>query len=262
MYCVVTPTVQRSGKLEFAQHQLLHLYTGFRSVYAFAARERDLLLSQQHMRRITHLPVIAIELLVDFDDHVDEAYAFRQLLDDRAIMYNMYDSGNRSVHFHIATTRQEGAWVPYAQREWVRQTAPAADLTVYRHTGLFRLPYTWHEKNPGHRKKLIVAQRGAMLDIPRLEPKLVSVPVTAIGAADAQAKLAYGLRKHQVAGGRRVHAWFLGAMAYDAGLGLDEAINMVLEWSQGYSYPVLDPDVVVTKVEEAFSSRELTNKGV
>lgn len=254
-YYVITPTVHRRPPLQFAQYNLLHLYVGFRSVYGFTSDQRDLLLSRQHLRRISHMPVIAQDLLVDFDEQPLQAQVFQEYLQEQGLMFNMYDSGNRSVHFHVACSWMEGTWVPYAQREWARRHAVGCDLTIYRHTGMFRLPYTWHEKRPGHRKQLRLSVSGHLLDIPRAEPPLRLLPTTQLPSDEALDKFKVGLTRFQSLGGRRIHAWYLGAMACDAGLGLDEAVDAVLQWNQTHSYPPLDAAVVITKIEEAYISR-------
>lgn len=257
LFVLVTPTVKRQGILQFSTLQMLQLHAGFRSVYCFRTKERDEVLQQGHLRRLQHLPVVAVELLVDFDDEPLQAQLFQEYLQDHGYTFNMYDSGNRSKHFHVMTTWHEGAWVPYAQREWVRSHAPGADLTIYRQAGLFRLPGTWHEKRAGYRKKLLISVAGRPLDVPRIETPVRAVPLVAYPSAEAKLKLDRGAGKTQIAGGRRVHAWYLGAMAHDAGLGLDEAIDVVLGWNQEYAVPALDPEVIINKVEEAFLSRSM-----
>lgn len=236
-------------------HSQLHLHHGFRSVYCWRWQERQELEQRGHLRRIQDIPVVSTELLVDFDDKPTEADQFSVWLQDNGIMFNKYQSGNRSTHYHVLTTWQEGVWVPYAQREWARRYAVGADLTIYHHAGLFRLPGTFHEKSPGGRKTLLYAASGRPLEIPRQEPRLRSIPLTPLGSDEAAEKLQRGLGRTVTEGGRRVHAWYLGAMAYDAGLTFEQACDKILEWNISRSVPALDQGTVIDKITEAFNSR-------
>lgn len=256
-FFMVTPTVKRVGLPDFVPVDRLYQYQGFRSVFMFPSEAVDEIRAQGHLRRLTHLPVAAAELLIDFDDNLERAQEFNKWLYEEGYVYNRYASGNRSVHYHILTTLLTGPSVPYSHKKWVREHAPGADLTIYHHVGLFRLPQTWHEKNPGHRKQLVASGGYRTLHIPLEERKFISVPMTSLDPDEASRKLRRALQREQTEGGRRVHVWYIGAMAYDAGLSEHEAIDRALEWNQSHAVPMLDPTVIIKKIEEAYDARQL-----
>lgn len=254
-FVLATPTVQRT-KVVFVPVGDIHKFHGFRSVYLFARSEVDEIERQGHMRRISHLPVHAVELFVDFDNQRAAAERFRVYLLAQNVMFNEYDSGRRSVHFHIMTQPISGPNVPYSQLMWMRRHAQAFDTTIYRHTGLFRLPGTYHEKAPGQRKTMVGTYGRYPLYIPLVERRLIPVPAI-LNTHEAATKLVRASTREQSEGGRRVHAWYLAAMAHDAGKDRHETYDIVLTWNQQYAIPPLDEAVVIAKVDEAFDARML-----
>jgi hypothetical protein len=140
-------------------------------------------------------------------------------------------------------------------KEWVRFNAPGADLTIYTHTGLYRLEGTWHEKNPGHRKQLVYEHTGPNVPL-FTEPKVRARPLTsATTLQEASVYLQFASRDKVTAGGRRCHVWRIGTLAYDAGVDYAQALAYAQRWNSNYAVPPLDSDVVEQKVYEAYQQR-------
>ena len=163
-YAYVTPTVRRpyvvAERFVRAEDIYASLHSGFRSVYFYSESTVQRILERRHFRNLQTEVVRSEELLLDFDSKPDAAYALANTLAADDISFRLFTSGNRSVHLHVSIEPMEGTTVGQAQREWVRTHAPDADQTIYHNTALYRLPGTWHEKNPGHRKSLLAEHKG------------------------------------------------------------------------------------------------------
>lgn len=164
MYLVeVRPGLRRYGQPFLVPTSMLDRYTGFRSVYEYDMETAYKIADQGGTWGMTACPVHSAELLVDFDHGGDSP--LRAELTRQGVGYEIWHSGNRSVHYHIPLMLMSGADVPARQRAWVMGVAPAADPSIYHQAGQFRLPGTFHEKNPGHRKVLLAAAPGDKLDL-------------------------------------------------------------------------------------------------
>lgn len=111
------------------------------------------------------IPVWSPLLFVDFDDCPEDAEYLRGLLLHDGIAFQMFDSGNRSIHFHIAREITPSIDVPYSDKEYIRTVVPKADLSLYSAMHPFRLTGTIHEKT-NRPKILIDSFDGNPLSIP------------------------------------------------------------------------------------------------
>lgn len=239
----------RVGKPKFVKLGDEHQYQGFRSVYAYDDAARAVIEAAGSTAGIDHLPVYSDQLFLDFDD-VDPAATLVHLYDE-GHAFTLWNSGNRSVHVHVALEPMRGTSVPYSQRRWVEQHAPNADVTFYHHAGQYRLPDTPHEKT-GRRKLLVATNGGSCLTIPLVvRPALAAVA----GTSRAAPALAAKLLRARGTGGRRQYAWHLAMAARSEGLELALALQQILWWNQRYAIPPLDPNVVSEKVHEVYRSR-------
>ena len=102
-----TPTVLRQGRPRLlTRDEILHgRLQGFQSVFGYPEETQQIIAKQGNTRDIAHLPVYCDTMFVDFDDKDVEANQFRNSLCECGIGYTMYESGNRSFHFHIPVLR-------------------------------------------------------------------------------------------------------------------------------------------------------------
>ena len=241
-----TPTVKRTGTPTLCTKQELSTKQGFRSVFGYPEETVRQIHRQGNTRDITHLPVLCDELLVDFDDNPEAAYFFQEFLMDGGYGFVSYDSGNRSMHYHIPIIPIEGHWVPNALYRYASKHIKGCDLSVYRHTGLFRLPGTWHEKNPGHMKRLCLFNEGMLLEIPPVTVLPISV------AGDKGAPLEQIINKVVDTGGRRCYAYTIGSVCNKRGLSVEQALRIALQWNDLKARPPLEADVLMQKIWEAY----------
>lgn len=82
-----------------------------------------------------------------------------------------YDSGGRGAHFGVRIDVNPSHVLPYQCKTWVGEHFRGlADLSIYTHLHLFRLPNTIHERT-GRRKEAVGRYPGRALLLPRWEPK-------------------------------------------------------------------------------------------
>lgn len=230
--------VNRVGPLRYVPLEQSSELTGFRSVYAVDAATRDMILQAKTFRGMSGLPVFSDCLYIDFDgdEGVEE---FQQVLFTEGIGYDKWATGRRGVHFHIPIEPMFGPHVPHSQLTWVeaRATGPW-DKTIYRPHSIIRLPGTWHEKNPGHKKELIKTYWGKRLVIPVVVP----VPIEIRSAADGpknEADFWSATLVPKSEPGRTARVYFLGSLARECGVDFETAREAVLTWASTQARPPL-----------------------
>jgi hypothetical protein len=149
---------------------------GFISCYAVDEEGKKHIESQGHVRDLT-LPVWSQWLFIDFDDCPHEADRFEEFLTLSDIEFTMWDSGNRSYHFHILRDAEPSPHLPWTDKKWVEANAPEADMSLYASGGMhpFRLPGTIHEKT-NKAKVLVSENKGDPLKLDIQEPPPLEVP--------------------------------------------------------------------------------------
>lgn len=241
-------TVERSGPLAYTPLTELAGVTGFRSVFAVDAPLRDLILRKGSVGGLENAPVYSDTLFVDFDTDSGVEAAVQRLV-DTGCHFEVWNTGRRGVHLHVPITPMRGAGVPHSQLTWVRANFEGDwDETVYRHHSIIRLPGTFHEKNPGHCKQLMVAYAGVLLTIPLLErPPPVSMPHTARGDRNPSEFWSSVLSPHQ-SPGRTFRIFHLGALAAECGLPFDEGLAAARSWAQTIANPPLHNEQEIRRV--------------
>jgi hypothetical protein len=142
---------------------------GFRSVYLYGQEAYNQIIEQQAVRNLSQFPVYSDTLFVDFDDGENSKDQFAKILETSGHGYDMYFSGKKGYHFHVPIEPMWGASVPYSQKMWVSSLGiESVDTSIYRHTGLFRLPGTIHQST-GKKKELIKSFEGRKVEIPIID---------------------------------------------------------------------------------------------
>lgn len=220
---------------------------GFQSVFGFPHETTLVIQKQGNTKDISHLPVYCDTLFIDFDDNPEAAGAFCAWLDIEGIAYEEFNSGNRSYHYHIPVEPVVGSWVPRSAYELARKHAAGCDLSIYRHTGLFRIEGTWHEKQPGQLKARTKKGEGRRLVLKKPEQW------TARKAAD-DAGIPLGVITSKIVdtGGRRCYIYTIGSVCYKRNISQEHALEIALDWNARNAKPPLDPETVWLKIEEAY----------
>lgn len=251
----IRSTVQRRGRPRFVPLTEVGRYRGFRSVFAYSSELVERIEAIGAMRNLRGESVYADTLFMDFDGH--DPAAFRLWLQSSGLGWEEYDSGNRSVHFHIPIEPVHAPWLPAAMKAWTRQHAPTADTSFLHPAGQYRLPGTYHAKQPGRRKQLVQIGLGVPLV---LERPAVLPPLGPIDASDSSREQFYSmLLVSRGEGQRRPWLWQAATVGAEAGLSADEVLAGLLTWNTHLCQPAHDAGIVIKQVESAF--RRLAHRG-
>jgi len=246
-YVEVRATVRRSGPIRLVPLDEIHEHHGFRSVYAFDEETAEQLREQGTTSGLCGASVYAEEILVDFDGR--DSKAFRDQLMADGIDFAMYDSGNRSDHYHIRLEPVQGWWVPAAMKEWVKRRAPTADLSFYHPAGMYRLPGTFHWKKPGQMKHLVMSNTGKPV---KLDQSLAPAPINFVGAGGSEEELFSLLSDVKGPGQRSPHIWRIATTAAECGKTQTETLELLSWWNEQFCKPPQDPSVLVSQCEKAY----------
>jgi hypothetical protein len=152
----------------------LHKLTGFRSVYLFTQNDAQCIKKSNSSSGMTKYEVFSNELFLDFDG--DDALlkadnVFRACQDYHDFSTTMWFSGSKGYHIVIKIQDMFGLDVPYSQKLFVQNAfgKDYCDESIYKHSGLIRLPNTVHQKT-GKRKVLVKEHKGSnILEIPYVD---------------------------------------------------------------------------------------------
>lgn len=101
-------------------------------------------------------------LWIDVDSYA-AADVIEGKLREMGLDFIAYDTGNRGAHFGISRLCEPSHLLPAQDKKWVReQFGDLADLSIYTHLHLFRLPGTKHEGS-GREKVLVHTVPGKQL---------------------------------------------------------------------------------------------------
>lgn len=103
-------------------------------------------------------------LWLDIDGY-DKAERVELKLQELGLDYIAYDSGGKGAHFGVKRTHEPSHLLPKKDKQWVSQTFPEADLSIYTPLHLFRIPGAIHETT-GRRKEAVSQRQGTTLTLP------------------------------------------------------------------------------------------------
>lgn len=245
-YVELRAAVRRNGAPNLIPLDQLPGQVGFRSVFAYPEETAAVIRAQGSTSYLRGLAVYADVLLVDFDNCTGEV--FERRLRDQGIGYEKYHSGGRSIHYHVALSPIEGAWVPAACKAWVQATDNTADVSYFNPSGQFRLPGTFHHKNLGQCKELLYSVAGEPLVLHEPpETELAELAIT--GGEEA---IFAAATKHCNEGQRRPHAWRIASCCAEAGWPQERAMEIVMEWNDRFCTPPHDPQDLVSQILKAY----------
>ena len=243
---------ERFGKPVLVAEDKLCLATGFRSVYGFDKETADRIISSRSSAGLKGKAVYADVLLIDFDDEYEEADKLRESLVERGIGFSTFNSGNRSIHFHIPHPPVFQPWLPKAHKQWIAANCPKADVSFYHPAGLFRLPLTIHEKT-GKLKVEIETHQGEMIELTepvKQKSSFRPVDLDTKSKAALKHRLFLNLTKRVGSGGRSMHiSCMLARDCAKLGMSEIEALNIISKWNSNFAEPPHSVDTLEAKIE-------------
>lgn len=243
--------VRRSGPVRLVPVEEIGRHSGFRSVFCFDDDTAEMIREQGGTRGLRHVSVYSDVLLLDFDGR--ESDYFDRYLREQGIAFERYDSGNRSDHYHIPIVPIEGADVPARCKAWVQKHAPTADQSFYHQAGMYRLPGTFHPKQPGQYKRLVAAVSGVLLALsaPAALPPISYVAEQTSDDAK-QTFIELMMKPYTRSIGRRPHMFMLAVNGAEAGMEFDEVLDAVLWWNSNMNPEPHAPSAVEQQVHGGF----------
>jgi hypothetical protein len=249
-------TKVRRGAPKLVTEAALEACRGFRSVYGWPEDAVKYVLDTGRTAGLKYFDVFSNVLLLDFDNNPEAASSAQRYLLDNKYTHTMWDSGGRSIHFHIKIEPMQGRMVPPSQKAFVSNNFPGADLSFYNASGMYRLPNTAHEKNPGRYKQMIGHCYGKTMLVPTREMTPLFASAKIVEEEDKSgldSLLTYMMFVCVSEGdGRNNHAFKIAKICRDLGYEIENAMDIVETWSSGCANPSLEHGEVETTVRSAY----------
>jgi hypothetical protein len=188
-------------------------------------------------------------LWIDIDT-AEAATAAKAKVKELGYDHVVYDTGNRGCHIGIARDALPSHTLPQQDKAWVQANIVGADLSLYWHLHLIRLPGVLHEKT-GKPKRLIYSQEGKIL---ALQP-WVQASTNNMGGTSGQAPSGTPLKRvsifktwevmqHFVPTGHRRQLVELAVALHRAQVTKEEALWVVRELNRAYTVPKDENDLL------------------
>lgn len=140
----------------------------FASVYA--VREEDAICIQETAQTAAGFKGIvwSQRLWVDFDD-ARAGVAAQLKLKEEGIDHVVFTTGGRGYHIGVGRDASPSHTLPLQDKQWVEENLQGADLSLYWHLHLIRLPGTTHERT-GLPKRLLYSHAGRDITLSPYNP--------------------------------------------------------------------------------------------
>jgi len=252
--------VKRMGKVILVDLEKLNNSTGFRSIYGFSEEAVEQIRENNSTRELKNFEFFSDTLFVDFDDQPEAAKEMEIALKD--YQWEMYDSGGRSVHFHIKIEPMLGKDVPILQRRYMKANFPKSDVSIYKSTGMYRLTGTFHTKNRGCKKHLLKINEGKILSIGKVELEEdknrtnLSYDIDVDDPEFLEHQLNKKLHTNVVEGtiGRNNHVFMAACDCAKLGLDEEACYRLITTWNLKYCEPTLDSAGILATINSAYRS--------
>lgn len=251
MFAELTDSKFHTANFVPVEHLTQH--TGYRSVFSWSLEDANAAYSAGTVKVLKDKPAFADTIFVDFDNNEKGAMAFRDELYMQDVLYEMYTSGGRSIHFHISTMPTYDILVPNSVRKFMQSFKRYGyDESVYNYCSLFRLPGTVHEKT-GKPKELLETGGFYYIDLPLIEPdRIAIIPADHDALAVAVALYTNYLGGGVAEGGRYTVQWKVAKAFQEAGLSFDTALELVLAMDESWKNLSKGPDETRRAVRDAY----------
>lgn len=230
---------------------------GFRSLYEFGEEDAGRIRSNNHSRGLNAFMVYSDILVIDLDNGDKDLHKLEKYIKEHDYKYEIWSSGGKGYHVYIFITPMYGKDVPYSQKCFVETLGVDADLSLYQHGRLFRLPRTIHKKT-NKRKELLRSGGGKLLTIEMQKaPIKADLPALRFENEDTSEMVYALLRFIQMIespkgpGERHMHIWGTATMFARAGLSMVAALEL-LQWVNEQWPEPKDPEDVEKAVMQAY----------
>ena len=147
---------------------------GFRSVYMFDEVAAKEIMAAGRSKGFDQYKVYSDILFIDLDDGKKTLPVLIDWIKEHNLKADIYSSGSKGYHAHIAIEPMEGTGVPHSQHEFVKNLPFDVDESLYRPMSIIALPGRKHEKT-GRQKQLVESIDGNLLSIPYIEKPVQTI---------------------------------------------------------------------------------------
>lgn len=230
----------------FRSSELLSKGLRFASVYA--VRQEDGVAIQETAQTAAGFKGIVWNQRLWIDLDTEEASeGARRILKEMGLNHVVYSTGNRGCHIGVLRNSNPSHTLPQQDKTWVSAHIPGADLSLYWHLHLIRLPGVLHEKT-GKPKTLVYRQEGKTLELPRIQEQEVNVraSIAVTGSTRGSIFKSWGVMNNVTGEEKSRHAQLVKlviALRNDTGVSAEEALWVALEVNRGFSEPKYDDEV-------------------
>lgn len=226
---------------------------GFRSIYGFDEDACEYIRNENTTAGLAGHNFYSDDLLVDFDNAWAAAEAFAE--DMAPYSYTMWDTGGRSIHFHVDIEPMYGPEVPAVQRAWMKELYPEADTGIYKSSGIYRLPGTYHHRAVGARKALLEENRGDKLYIGDVRRPVDVQRAVYSGGHELEDALNHMLMLPAGEGGRNNRLFNIVRLCKLCGEDLEATKRLCAGWNAQFCSPPLPHQELMQTVLSGFHSR-------
>lgn len=162
--------------------------------------------------------------------------------------FSVYTTGNRGCHIGVTRTSRPSHLLPAQDKQWVKANIPGADLSLYWHLHLIRLPGTVHEET-GKPKQLILEAPGQALELLKYNPEEATEAeppkTSSMGRQSIFSiwEVVSNLTGGDVGNRHQQLLTLAGALKNDAHVTIDEAMWVCKEVNSGFSEPKTEHEV-------------------
>lgn len=245
--------LRRSGPPVLVTEADLENRTGFRSIYGFDDATKDIIQEQRGSYGLSGQKLFSSCLFIDIDSNDALAAEITRTLLEKQIAFEKFHTGGRGWHFHIPITPMEGADVAYRQKRWVEHHFPGADLSLYKTSGIIRLPGTFHSKCVGQRKLLVESHSGNILtiDLKVLPPDTRGLWSTG-EEYETEEILDCLLMRRLREGGRNNGIFTIAMLCGKVGYTHEQTKEIVTKYNENMVEPPVSEQELVTTVKSAY----------
>ena len=158
--------LNRVGRL-LTEQELTGL-KGFRSIYGFDEASCAYFESISRVKGSRGFTVYADKLFIDFDDMPDQAEKLYHILRQMEVGFEVWHSGNRSIHIEIPHNPLWSKHMPYTHKMFLKNLGVNCDWSIYSTARIFRLPGTVHQKTL-KKKEILEVVTGRLMTLEPLE---------------------------------------------------------------------------------------------
>ncbi len=249
----IRPTVKRLGPPVFVPIDKAKEYHGFRSVFGFKDLAAAKCKQEGSTAGLTDEDLYCDTLFLDFDNNEEAENKARETLVSKKVKFSEYTTGGRGRHFHVPIRVLTTGDITSNIKGFVRDNFPGADLSIYKTSGIIRLPGTYHDKHPGRRKELIQNVRGGLLEI---GTPTIDVPMPKVvrkEPLDTNEEFMSALFRPVREGGRNTKIFIIGCLAKESGLAFNEALNIALKYNLSQVVPPLPENEIWATIRSSFN---------